>query len=194
MKSLDTDRNTALLSNDLLLYYWSFPMFILSPLYWLSSLAAKVMCWRVSSKMMSHWGSKVKGLLMVCFTAMGILDVFLHSLSSAFLLGALTVILLVYFIVTPSFNSQKKTKGSSRTQTTSCAGEPATVGPERTLQNIAGGEKVIELCCRYSSPGSFLALVSLMCVKIWSYSVFLSHPRNMDQSSRFIWVQTKWWS
>lgn len=110
MKSLDTDRNTALLSNDLLLYYWSFPMFILSPLYWLSSLAAKVMCWRVSSKMMSHWGSKVKGLLMVCFTAMGILDVFLHSLSSAFLLGALTVILLVYFIVTPSFNSQKKNK------------------------------------------------------------------------------------
>lgn len=48
---------------------------------------------------------------MVCFTAMGILDVFLHSLSSAFLLGALTVILLVYFIVTPSFNSQKKQKG-----------------------------------------------------------------------------------
>ncbi|XP_005755621.1 cytochrome P450 2K1-like [Pundamilia nyererei] len=42
---------------------------------------------------------------------MGILDVFLHSLSSAFLLGALTVILLVYFIVTPSFNSQKKQKG-----------------------------------------------------------------------------------
>lgn len=71
MKSLDTDRNTALLSNDLLLYYWSFPMFILSPLYWLSSLAAKVMCWRVSSKMMSHWGSKVKGLLMVWFHSHG---------------------------------------------------------------------------------------------------------------------------
>uniref|UniRef100_A0A3P9C3U9 Uncharacterized protein n=1 Tax=Maylandia zebra TaxID=106582 RepID=A0A3P9C3U9_9CICH len=38
---------------------------------------------------------------MVCFTAVGILDVFLHSLSSAFLLGALTVILLVYFIGPP---------------------------------------------------------------------------------------------
>ncbi|XP_063351792.1 cytochrome P450 2K1-like isoform X2 [Pelmatolapia mariae] len=42
---------------------------------------------------------------------MGISDVFLQSLSSAFLLGTLTVILLIYFIVTPSFNSQKKQKG-----------------------------------------------------------------------------------
>ncbi|XP_005753176.1 cytochrome P450 2K1-like [Pundamilia nyererei] len=97
---------------------------------------------------------------------MGILDVFLQSFSSAFLLGALTVILLVYFIVTPSFNSQKKQKGPPGPRPLPVLGNLLQLdlkGPYKTLLELS--KKYGSVFTVYLGPKKVVVLAGYKTVK-----------------------------
>uniref|UniRef100_A0A3Q2V2P8 Uncharacterized protein n=1 Tax=Haplochromis burtoni TaxID=8153 RepID=A0A3Q2V2P8_HAPBU len=89
-----------------------------------------------------------------------------QSLSSAFLLGALTVILLVYFIVTSSFNSQKKQKGPPGPRPLPVLGNLLQLdlkGPYKTLLELS--KKYGSVFTVYLGPNKVVILAGYRTVK-----------------------------